>query len=76
MNYLVILLIAAVLLGIAFLGLAIQIIFKKSHKFPNMHVGSNKNFSQQGITCAQTWDKMEQKKGRTIKVEGLKLKGN
>jgi hypothetical protein len=73
MNVLLVILLATGLIALALLGLAIQVIFTKKHKFPNMHVGGNKNLARHGITCAQSWDKMEQRKGRQIKVEGLKL---
>jgi hypothetical protein len=56
--------VVSIILGIAFLGLAIQIIFKKDHKFPNFHVSGNKKLADQGITCAQSWDRMEQQKAR------------
>ena len=76
MSYLPVILIASVLLGLAFLGLAIQIIFTNKKKVLNTHIGGNKNMMERGITCAQTWDKMEQRKGRQIKYENLKLGGS
>ncbi|MGF7140769.1 hypothetical protein [Roseimarinus sediminis] len=76
MNFISVVLLAVVLLGIAIAGMAVKIIFSRSRKFPNTHIGGNKNMMSHGITCAQTWDKMEQKKGREIKVEQLKLSGN
>ena len=75
MNILVVIVISVVLLALAFLGLAIQVIFKKSHKFPNTHIGGNINLKTQGITCAQSWDKIEQKKARKeLQFDGLELK--
>jgi hypothetical protein len=64
MKIVLLIIIVSALLGVAFLGLAIQIIFKKGHKFPNFHVSGNKNLAKKGITCAQSWDKMEQKKAK------------
>lgn len=64
MEYLKLLLIVIGILGLAMFGLAIQIIFKKTHKFPNMHVSGNKKLVDQGVTCAQSWDKMEQRKAK------------
>lgn len=75
MNIVVLLLIVVVLLGIAIFSLALKILFSKERKFPNMHVGSNKNLSARGISCAQSWDKMEQKKARRISFQPLNLKG-
>ena len=62
MEFLKLLLIVIGLLGLVMFGLAIQVIFKKDHKFPNMHISRNKKLADQGITCAQSWDKMEQRK--------------
>lgn len=75
-TILITLLVVVGLLAIAFLGLAIQVIFKSDHKFPNMHIGSNKNLSTRGITCAQSWHKIEQKNARKIPYKGLHLSDN
>ncbi len=67
-----ILLLTVVILGIGILGMAFNIIFRKK-KFPETHVGHNKDMRKLGITCAQTMDKIEQKKvkekGRFKKVK-------
>ncbi len=41
------------MVGIAFFGLAIQVIFSKRKKFPDTHVGHNKNMREKGIGCAK-----------------------
>ena len=61
MNFWLTILVVVVLMGLVFLGLAIQVIFKKSHEFPNTHIGGNEHLKKQGVTCATTWDRMEQK---------------
>lgn len=77
MSFLPVILIASVLLGIGFLGMAIQIIFTNKKKVLNTHIGGNKSMMERGITCAQTWDKTEQKKAREeLKFEELKLSNN
>lgn len=74
MEFLKLLLIVVGLLGLVMFGLAIQIIFKKDHKFPNTHISRNKRLSDQGITCAQSWDKMEQRKVKEeMKFKNLTL---
>ncbi len=45
-------------------GLATQILLKKGGKFPNTHIGGNKDMKSRGITCAQTYDKIEQANSR------------
>ena len=64
MKFMFVFLVALVLIAIAFAGLAIKILFEKKGQFPNLHIGSNKHMKQRGITCAQTFDKMEQAKAR------------
>ena len=62
MGIVKIILLAIVLVAIAILGLATQILFKKGGKFPNTHVGGNKYLRKKGIHCYQTQDKIERAK--------------
>lgn len=64
MEFLKVILLAVVIMVFVILGLATQIIFKKNGKFPNTHIGANKYMKDRGVTCAQTFDKMEQSKAR------------
>lgn len=57
-------LLAVALMALVMVGLALQILFKKGGKFPNTHIGSNKYMKEHGVTCAQTFDKIEQAKVR------------
>jgi hypothetical protein len=45
--------ITVVLISISFIFLGIQVFFKKKGKFPQTHVGENKNMNKLGITCAK-----------------------
>ncbi len=54
---------------IAVLLLAFNIIFRKK-TFPNTHVGQNKGLKQKGISCANSYDKIERNKVK----EELRLK--
>ncbi|WP_205461981.1 hypothetical protein [Mangrovibacterium lignilyticum] len=64
MNFLIVFLVAIVLVAIAFAGLAIKILTEKKGEFPNLHIGANPHMKERGVTCAQTFDKMEQAKAR------------
>lgn len=64
MGILQVVLISVVLVAIALLGLATQIVFKKGGKFPNTHVGGNRHLKKQGVHCYQTQDRIEQIKTR------------
>ena len=62
MAILKVILLSVVILAIALAGLAVQILFKKGGKFPNTHVGGNRYLRSKGVTCIQTYDKIEQSK--------------
>ncbi|MBL4561658.1 MAG: hypothetical protein JKX79_11820 [Labilibaculum sp.] len=59
---LTVLLITTFLLAIGFAGFAITILIKKNGKFPELHIGKNKDLKKRGIGCATSQDKMEQAK--------------
>jgi hypothetical protein len=65
-----VILLAVVIIVLVIVGLAIQILFKKGGIFPDTHIGSNRYMKDNGVTCAQTFDKMEQAKAR----KGLHIK--
>jgi hypothetical protein len=64
MEILKVVLLAVVIMTFVILGLATQMLLKKNGKFPNTHIGSNQYMKDRGVTCAQTYDKMEQAKVR------------
>jgi len=64
MEVLKLILIAIVLMTFVVVALATQILLKKGGKFPNSHIGGNKHMKERGISCAQTYDKIEQAKAR------------
>ena len=41
--------------------LSIKIILKKNGKFPNIHVGGNREMQKRGIGCVQSQDKAARK---------------
>lgn len=51
------LLFTLLIIAISFVLLAITIIIKKNGKFPNIHVGGNKEMRKRGIKCAQSQDR-------------------
>lgn len=62
MEIVKVILLAVALVSVAFLAMAVRILIKKGGKFPNTHVGGNKFLKRNKIYCAQTQDKLEQKK--------------
>ena len=51
------LLFTLLIIAICFVLLAITIIIKKNGRFPNTHVGGNKEMRKRGIKCAQSQDR-------------------
>ncbi|HPX06303.1 MAG TPA: hypothetical protein PLC17_10240 [Tenuifilaceae bacterium] len=58
--------IVVVLLAVGFAGMAIRIMFHKSHKFPETSAGHNKDMRKLGIKCAKQEEmKCWSKKGQS-----------
>ena len=55
-------LIAVGILLIAIVLLAVKILFTKKGKFPSLHINENVALRKNGIKCAHSQDKLEQKK--------------
>lgn len=55
-------LVVAVILLIGMAGMAITILVKKNGRFPETHVGHNREMRKRNIQCAKTMDRMEQLK--------------
>jgi hypothetical protein len=51
------LLFTLLIIAISIALLAIKIIIKKNGRFPNTHVGGNKEMRKRGIKCVQSQDK-------------------
>jgi len=54
--FLKLLIISVFLLLVAFAGLGIRILLKPKGRFPETHVGQNKEMQKRGIACAQNTD--------------------
>lgn len=54
--------ITLLILVVALLLLAIQTLFHARKRFPNTHIGGQKELKKRGIYCAQTADKLDQSK--------------
>lgn len=52
--FLQLLIISLVLVAVAFVGLAFNILFTKKGKFPDTSVGHNPEMKKRGITCAKS----------------------
>ena len=50
------LIISAILIGLALAGMAITILLKPKGRFPDTHVGQNKEMRKRGISCARNTD--------------------
>ncbi len=51
--FLTVLLASLIIVALAFLGLGLNIFFRKNGKFPDSEVGTNPNMKNLGLTCAK-----------------------
>lgn len=51
------LLFTLLIIAISIALLSITVIIKKNGRFPNTHIGGNKNMRKRGIKCAQSQDR-------------------
>ncbi len=74
MEFLTVLLLTIVLVGLAMAGMAITILVKKGGKFPNTHVSGNKYLKRNGVYCSQTQDRLAQASAyKKVDYEKLKI---
>jgi hypothetical protein len=50
------LIISAILVGVALAGLALSTLVRREGTFPEIHISRNKEMRKRGITCAQQTD--------------------
>ena len=61
--------IVAILLGLALVGLGINILFRKNGKFPETHIGKNKAMKDRGIHCANTTDRLDRQNYKPVDLQ-------
>ena len=66
------LLFTLLIIAISFVLLAITIIIKKNGKFPNTHVGGNREMRRRGIKCVQSQDRDARKNNPLSVKETIK----
>lgn len=52
-TFLILFILTVIVIALAMAGLAIRMLIKKNGKFPETHIGRNKNMKKLGITCAK-----------------------
>lgn len=67
--FIAIFIISVILVGLALVGLGIGMLVKKNGKFPETHIGKNKNMKKRGIKCAKTTDREDREKYHPIDVD-------
>lgn len=72
MMILKLLLITIVLMAAITVLFAIRILIQKGGKFPNTHIGENRNMAKRGIHCANTQLRMASKDKRHILKDTLR----
>ena len=65
-NFWVILLLALIIVALCFIGLAIKILLQKNGKFPEIHIGRNKEMAKRDIHCVNTEDFLARKNYKRV----------
>lgn len=60
--------IVVILLGLSLVGLGISLLIKKNGKFPETHIGKNKEMKKRNIHCANTTDYLERQNYKPMKI--------
>ena len=72
-TLLIVLILALILVALAFLFFAITILFKKNGRFPETHIGRNKNMKKMDIHCARTTDRIQRKNYKPVDINNNRL---
>ncbi|MDR0981847.1 MAG: hypothetical protein LBM07_01210 [Culturomica sp.] len=59
-------------IGLSLVLLGVGILIKKGGKFPETHIGKNKEMKKRGIHCVQSGDAIEREKYSPIKIKEQK----
>ena len=57
-----VLILSVILMAIIALLMSVRVLIKKNGRFPNIHIGGNKEMAKRGITCATSQDREARKK--------------
>lgn len=57
------------LVGIALIFLSISILIKRGGRFPEIHIGRNKQMREKGIHCANTTDANDRKDYKPVEIK-------
>lgn len=68
--FLKLIILSVIIVGIALLGLSINILFRKEGKFPETRVGHNKEMRKRKIYCVKTQQKLVDKDIKRMKAQG------
>ena len=56
------------IIAISMLLLGVKILFKKNGQFPQTHMSGNRALTKQGIVCAKSLDRQDQKKKNLLQM--------
>ena len=67
--YIKLFLLALALIAVALAGLGINMLISKKGKFPETHIGRNRQMKERGIHCANTTDALDRQNYRPVKLQ-------
>lgn len=67
--FIIIFIIVVILIGLSLIGLGIGMLLKKGGRFPDIHIGKNRQMKEKGISCANTTDRNDRKNYKPVQLE-------
>ena len=65
---------ALIVVAFCFIGLAIKVILKKNGRFPDIHIGHNKEMAKRDIHCVNTEDFLARRDYKRVDTSGYTKK--
>ncbi len=65
-SIILVVLISVIIVGACFAGLAIGILLKKNGRFPETHIGRNREMAKRGIHCVEGDDYIERRNYKPV----------
>ena len=65
-NFWIILLLALIIVALCFIGFAVKILLVKNGRFPEIHIGRNKEMAKRDIHCVNTEDFLSRKNYKRV----------
>ena len=73
-NLIPVLLLSLLIVALCIIGLSIKVLLKKNGRFPQIHIGKNKEMAKSNIHCVNTEDVLARRNYRAVDTSGYTKK--